>query len=63
MFAEVEAYHAETDSWTSLAPMPTPRHGVGAAVVGDRIFLPGGATVQGFGATGVTEAIIAPGCG
>jgi N-acetylneuraminic acid mutarotase len=63
MFAEVEAYHAGMDNWISLAPMPTPRHGVGVAVVGDRIFLPGGATVQGFGATGVSEAFIAPGCG
>jgi hypothetical protein len=28
--------------------MPTPRHGIGAAVVGDRIHVPGGATSPGL---------------
>ena len=40
--------------------MPSPRHGIGAAVVGDRIFVPGGATVQGFGASGAHEVFDAP---
>jgi hypothetical protein len=40
--------------------MPTPRHGIGAAVVGERIYIPGGATLQGFGVTGVNEVYTVP---
>jgi hypothetical protein len=29
--------------------MLVPRHGIGAAVVGDLVIIPGGSTVQGFG--------------
>ncbi len=50
-FSENEAYDATTDSWTSETPMTTPRHGIGAAVVGGFIYVPGGATTQGFGVT------------
>ncbi|GIX48899.1 MAG: hypothetical protein KatS3mg131_3110 [Candidatus Tectimicrobiota bacterium] len=56
LFAEVEVYDPFHDRWQALPPMPTPRHGIGAAALGDRIYLPGGATVQGFGVTGVHEA-------
>jgi len=62
VFAEVEVFNAVRATWTSLAPLPTPRHGMGTAVVANRIFLPGGAMVAGFGATGVHEAFAAPGC-
>ena len=31
--------------------MPVPRHGIWAAVIGNRIFLPGGGEVQGLGST------------
>jgi N-acetylneuraminic acid mutarotase len=55
-FEEVEAYDPATDSWTSLAPMPTPRHGIGAAVVAGLVYIPGGGAVQGFGVTNVNEA-------
>lgn len=45
---ENEAYDPRTDSWTSLARMPTPTHGlVGAAFVNGRIHLPGGSVTQG----------------
>ena len=40
--------------------MVTPRHGIGPAVLGDRIYVPGGATVEGFGATGVHEFFTVP---
>ncbi|HLH22710.1 MAG TPA: kelch repeat-containing protein [Chloroflexota bacterium] len=56
IFDAVEAYDPAQDAWTRLPPMPTPRHGINAAVVGNRIYLPGGATVEGFGTTGVNEA-------
>lgn len=51
VFHEIEAYDPATDTWEELPDMTIPRHGYAAAVVGDRIYLPGGATAQGFGAT------------
>jgi N-acetylneuraminic acid mutarotase len=50
VFPKVEAYDPATDSWEAYPDMLVPRHGFGAAVVGDRIYLPGGATQQAFGA-------------
>jgi N-acetylneuraminic acid mutarotase len=60
VFPQNEAYDPRTDTWQSLAPMPTPRHGIGAVAVGDRIFLAGGATVAGFGATAAHEVYTVP---
>lgn len=51
VFHDIEAYDPSTDTWEELPDMTIPRHGYAAAVVGDRIYLPGGATAQGFGAT------------
>jgi len=51
IFHEVEAYDPVSDSWEALPDMLIPRHGYAAAVVDDRIYLPGGATFEGFGAT------------
>ena len=36
-FDQVEGYDPESDSWTAYAPMPTARHGLGAAVVDGRV--------------------------
>lgn len=58
IFHQVEAYDPATDSWTHLAPMQTGRHGIYAAVIGNTIYLPGGATLQGFGVTGINEAYV-----
>jgi len=60
VFPQNEAYDHRSDSWGALAPMPTPRHGIGAAVLGDRLFVPGGASVQGFGAVAVHEVFTIP---
>jgi N-acetylneuraminic acid mutarotase len=60
VFPHNQVYDARSDSWATLAPMPTPRHGIGAAAIGDRIFVPGGATVQGFGATAAHEVYRVP---
>lgn len=38
--------------------MPTPRHGLFAAVIGNAIYLPAGATLQGLGATNVNEVYV-----
>ena len=51
VFAQVEAYDPATDTWASLPPMPAPRHGMQAAGLGSRLFVPGGADVEAFGAT------------
>ncbi|HLH23576.1 MAG TPA: kelch repeat-containing protein [Chloroflexota bacterium] len=59
VFAEVEAYDPATDSWTLVDTMPTPRHGLGAVAVGDRIYLPGGSARQGgfgYGRTALLDA-------
>lgn len=40
---EVWRYEPEADAWAAAAPMPTPRHGLGAIVIGDAIWLVGGA--------------------
>jgi hypothetical protein len=46
-FEENEAYDPATASWTTLTPLPTPRHGIGAAVINDVVYVPGGALVPG----------------
>jgi N-acetylneuraminic acid mutarotase len=50
VFHEVEAYDPSTDQWEELPDMLIARHGYAAAAVGDRIYLPGGAINEGFGA-------------
>jgi N-acetylneuraminic acid mutarotase len=57
VFPQVEAYDASADRWDTLAPMPTPRHGTGGAVVDGRMYVPGGASRQGFGAVATHEVL------
>jgi N-acetylneuraminic acid mutarotase len=57
VFPEAEVYNATTNTWATLEPMPTPRHGMGAAVVGGRMYIPGGANKQGFGAVATHEVL------
>ncbi len=61
IFWEVEAYDPATDAWRELARMQTGRHGISAAVVGNTIYLPGGATLQGLGVTNINEAYVIDG--
>jgi len=56
VFPQVESYDPVADAWTSLGTMPTPRHGMAAAVVGATLHVPGGATVQSFGAVDTNES-------
>jgi len=58
IFHQVEAYDPAADAWTQLPPMQTGRHGIYAAVIGNTIYLPGGATIQGLGVTGVNHAYV-----
>jgi N-acetylneuraminic acid mutarotase len=57
MFGEVEAYDFAADTWTKLAPMKTPRHGMGAATIGAQILVPGGGTKAALAATDIVEAL------
>ena len=47
VFGQMESYDPASDSWQSHAPMLTPRHAVGAAVIGDWIYVAGGGAVTG----------------
>lgn len=58
VFSQVEAYDPASDTWTALPDMLTPRHGTGAAAINGRVYVPGGATVQGFGAVDTFEVLI-----
>jgi N-acetylneuraminic acid mutarotase len=57
VFPESDVYDPVANSWRTVAPMRTPRHGMGAAVVGNVLYVPGGATAQGGGtAVAILEA-------
>ena len=60
VFPQTEAYDPATDTWMTLPDMPTPRHGMAAAALGDRIYVPGGAAVEGFGASAANDALLIP---
>ena len=54
LYPQHEVYNPTTDSWTSLADMPTPVHGVvGMAFIDGWIHFPGGGIAQG-GSSGNT---------
>lgn len=59
VFPQVEAYDATANTWATLAPMPAPRHGMGADVIDGRMYIPGGADRQGLGAV-ATHDILTP---
>ncbi|MGB9870982.1 MAG: Kelch repeat-containing protein, partial [Anaerolineae bacterium] len=43
----LEIYDPDTDAWARGAPKPTPAAYIGAAVLGGRVFVPGGCTADG----------------
>jgi N-acetylneuraminic acid mutarotase len=55
VFASVEAFTPSTNTWSQLAPMPNPKHGVGGAVWDGALYLCGGADQEGFGAIADTD--------
>ncbi len=57
VFSSVEAYTVSADRWDSLDPMPTPRHGMGAAVIDGVLYVPGGASRESFSAVATHEAL------
>jgi hypothetical protein len=47
VFGQMESYDPVSDTWQHHAPMPTPRHAVGAVTIGDWIYVAGGGAVLG----------------
>ncbi|MBA2320672.1 MAG: hypothetical protein H0V89_05890 [Deltaproteobacteria bacterium] len=60
VFSVAEAYDAAADTWRVLPAMITPRHGMAAGAWGEQLFVPGGATIQAFGASEVHEILTIP---
>jgi hypothetical protein len=58
IFSAVDMYEPAGTRWIGKAPMLTPRHGIGAAVVGGRIYVPGGASEPGLARTGANEVYV-----
>jgi N-acetylneuraminic acid mutarotase len=60
-YSTVEAYDPASDTWTTLANMPTARHGIQAVVWHGRMFVTDGGTESGGAApTDVTEVFTPP---
>lgn len=59
-FAQNQEYDLATDTWRSLASMPTPRHGLYGITVGRVIFVPAGGPRAGANYTDAHEAFFLP---
>jgi len=57
VFRQTEAFVPATASWLALPDMETPRHGTGAAGIDGVFYVPGGATIQAYGATDTVESL------
>lgn len=55
VFDAAERFDPDSGAWTELAPMGVPRHGTGAATVGDCVWVPGGADEAAFAAVDTNE--------
>ena len=61
MYADHDVYNPITNTWTSLAPMPTPIHGVtGLAFINGLIYLPGGGTALGGNSGSLIHQVYRP---
>lgn len=58
VYSEVESFDTVSEQWRTEAPAPNPRHGMQAVTIGNRIHIPSGAPVQGFGTTDVHDALV-----
>jgi N-acetylneuraminic acid mutarotase len=58
VFRETWIYDPATDAWSAGPDMRTPRHGLAAAAIGDRVYaIAGGAVVSGGQAVGTVEVL------
>ena len=60
VFAEAEVYDPAANNWRSLTPLKVPKHGIGAASVAGKVYLPGGAIKQGGNAQVPSMEIFVP---
>jgi len=51
VFEQVEVFDTATEKWESVGAMKLPRHGTSAVTVDGKVYIPGGAVVQGMGGT------------
>ena len=59
VYGQNEAYDPATNGWEAYAPMLTPRHGMGAVLLGDTIYVAGGGPQMGGGVkSAINEAFI-----
>jgi N-acetylneuraminic acid mutarotase len=58
--AEVELFDPRRDRWSSLADMRTPRHGLGGAALGRRVFAIEGGLTPGFSLSRTIEFLDVP---
>ena len=54
---EVLAYRIAEKRWVRLADLPTPRHGVGVAALGGRVYVIGGGPEPGLTVSSANESI------
>lgn len=61
VFPDHDVYDPVANSWTALAPLPAPVHGVtGAAFVNGLIYIPGGGTASGGNSGSVIHQVFRP---
>jgi hypothetical protein len=60
VFPQTEAYDPKNDTWTVLAPMKTPRHGMGAGGIDGKLYVPAGAVRQGGGSAVAILEVFTP---
>ncbi|KAK3367959.1 kelch repeat-containing protein [Podospora didyma] len=53
VFNNTEVYDVVSDTWATLPPMDVPRHGTSAVSIGGKVYIPGGAILQGEGGVDV----------
>jgi hypothetical protein len=53
----VYAYRIADRQWIRLDDLPTPRHGLGVAAVGGRVFVIGGGPDPGLTVSGANESL------
>jgi N-acetylneuraminic acid mutarotase len=55
--AKVYAYDIARRRWRRLADLPTPRHGLGVAAFGDRVYVIGGGPQPGLHVSDANESL------
>jgi N-acetylneuraminic acid mutarotase len=55
--ADNDGFDMKENRWVKLAPLPSPRHGIAGAAIGDAAYFAGGA--QGVGGNGPSDQIFA----